>query len=82
MILCAKWGFTYVIYFSGNPFCPVKSFLKYISKLNPNKTDLWQHPKDSYSPDDDVWYVTKDSYSPDDDVWYVNHIHQMMMCGM
>ena len=48
---------TYVIYFSGNPFCPVKSFLKYISKLNPNKTDLWQHPKDLYSPDDDVWYV-------------------------
>lgn len=48
---------TYVVYFSGNPFCPVKSFLKYISKLNPKKNDLWQRPKDSYSLEDDVLYV-------------------------
>ncbi|XP_062613933.1 uncharacterized protein LOC134275687 [Saccostrea cucullata] len=41
----------------GNKNCPVFSFQKYLSKLNPNKSDLWQRPRDSFDPDADVWYV-------------------------
>lgn len=36
--------------------CPVQSFNKYISKLNPKCNDLWQQPKESYNEDDAVWY--------------------------
>ena len=40
----------------GNPACPVISFLKYISKLHPEREDLWQRPKDSFLEDDPIWY--------------------------
>lgn len=36
--------------------CPVESFLKYLSKRNPNCDALWQRPKDSYDNDDTIWY--------------------------
>lgn len=34
--------------------CPVLSFEKNVSKLNPNKDDLWQRPRVSFSLDGDV----------------------------
>ena len=42
----------------GNSRCPVASFLKYLSKLNPINPWLWQRPKRhvSASEDDVVWY--------------------------
>ena len=40
----------------GNPDCSVKSFEKYISKLNPRNNCLWQRPQDSFDPEDAVWY--------------------------
>ncbi|XP_068702571.1 uncharacterized protein [Montipora foliosa] len=44
----------------GNPRCPVSSFLKYLSKLNPMNLYLWQRPKASFKhhacEDDPVWY--------------------------
>lgn len=36
--------------------CPVRSFVKYTSKLNPSCTKLWQRPRDSFCTDDDIWY--------------------------
>ena len=42
--------------FPGSPYCPVKSFEMYISKLHPLCTSLWQRPKESFSDDDTVWY--------------------------
>ncbi|XP_072040965.1 uncharacterized protein [Amphiura filiformis] len=41
----------------GNERCPVKSFLAYVSKLNPNCPAFWQKPKDQ-APDseDEPWY--------------------------
>lgn len=45
---------------SGNPRCPVVSFLKYLSKLNPMNLYLWQRPKASFKhhacEDDPIWY--------------------------
>ena len=41
---------------AGNPDCPVKSFEKYISKLNPRNNYLWHRPQDSFDPEDAVWY--------------------------
>ena len=42
-------------------FCPVKSFLKFISKLNPRSNNLWQYPKDiSKVQDADIWYPVVD----------------------
>jgi len=45
---------------SGNPRCPVASFLKYLSKLNPMNLYLWQRPKASFKhhacEDDPIWY--------------------------
>jgi hypothetical protein len=32
------------MYKNGGPFCPVKSFEKYVSKLNPNSSDFFQRP--------------------------------------
>lgn len=44
----------------GNPRCPVASFLKYLSKLNPMNLYLWQRPKASFKhhacEDDPIWY--------------------------
>ena len=39
--------------------CPVRTFLKYISKLNPRSERLWQHPKDQYNEDDQIWYQNR-----------------------
>ncbi|KAL5006936.1 hypothetical protein ScPMuIL_015742 [Solemya velum] len=41
----------------GSPCCPVTSFEKYIAKLNPNRDDLWQRPKDEFSTEDEIWYI-------------------------
>ena len=36
--------------------CPVKSFVKYLSKRHPKCESLFQSPRDSFSDDDDIWY--------------------------
>ena len=43
---------------SGNPRCPVASFLKYLSKLNPMNLYLWQRPKASFKHHARVIYQT------------------------
>ena len=42
----------------NSPYCPVKSFELYLSKLNPSLSCLWQRPKvrESFSESDEVWY--------------------------
>ena len=40
----------------GSQFCPVLSYEKYVSKLNPNCEKLWQRPKDEFCDDDQIWY--------------------------
>ena len=40
----------------GSQFCPVRSFEKYISKLHPSCSSLWQRPRDSFDEDDEIWY--------------------------
>jgi hypothetical protein len=37
-------------------FCPVLSYEKYVSKLNPNCEKLWQRSKDEFCDDDHIWY--------------------------
>ena len=41
-----------------SPYCPVKTFELYISKLNPALLCLWQRPRatDNFSQSDEVWY--------------------------
>ena len=41
-----------------SPYCPVKTFELYISKLNPALSCLWQRPRatDNFSQSDEVWY--------------------------
>ena len=41
-----------------SPYCPVKTFELYISKLNPALSCLWQRPRatDNFSHSDEVWY--------------------------
>ena len=36
--------------------CPVKSFISYFEKLNPNTDRLWQRPRDSFLDSDEIWY--------------------------
>ena len=43
----------------GNPMCPVASFERYISKLNPKCDRLWQHPLGSYQDKDTTWYANR-----------------------
>lgn len=43
-------------YFLGDEKCPVSSFIKYFSKLNPGNDNYWQRPKLIYNETDDVWY--------------------------
>jgi hypothetical protein len=50
----------HVLYFSGDEKCPVTSFTKYLSKLNPGNKNFWQRPK------------TKEYISPATDIWYDN----------
>ncbi|VDI60387.1 Hypothetical predicted protein [Mytilus galloprovincialis] len=42
--------------FPGSPYCPVKSYETYISKLHPLCTSLWQRPKESFNDEDTIWY--------------------------
>lgn len=44
-------------YLTGNSICPVLSFQKYISKLNPDRHDFWQRPRDVFNQEDGVWYL-------------------------
>ncbi len=39
----------------GDPDCPVANFKKYVSKLNPGCSALFQHPKSKYR-EPDLWY--------------------------
>lgn len=39
--------------------CPVKSFLKYRSKLHPDQERFWCYPKDTFREDDECWYTKK-----------------------
>ena len=37
--------------------CPVKTFEKYISKLNPDLEAFWQRPRESHlGADENIWY--------------------------
>jgi len=49
-------GYLKIIIFSGDAHCPVASFEKYISKLCPERNDLWQRPKESFDKSDTAWY--------------------------
>ena len=41
----------------GSKYCPVQSFLKYLSKLHPRSDALWQHPRSADKVQDaDIWY--------------------------
>ena len=45
---------------TGDPtYCPVRSFERYVSLLNPNTDRLWQYPKASFSLDDPFWFQNK-----------------------
>ena len=48
----------HVLYFSGDEKCPVTSFTKYLSKLNPGNKNFWQRPKSKeyISSATDIWY--------------------------
>ena len=41
-----------------SPYCPVKTFKLYLSKLNPALSCLWQGPRatEHFSHSDEVWY--------------------------
>ena len=41
----------------GNALCPVASFEKYLSKLHPENTMLWQRCRESFLSEDAVWYT-------------------------
>ncbi|XP_033756092.1 uncharacterized protein LOC117338811 [Pecten maximus] len=40
----------------GNERCPVATFEKYLSKLNPEIDDFWQRPKKNVTESSAVWY--------------------------
>jgi hypothetical protein len=42
---------------TGDPMCPVLSFERYISKLNPDNTAFWQLPCSTFNEQDPVWYT-------------------------
>ena len=44
------------MYETGTDNCPVKSFLKYLSKRHSQCESLFQRPKDSFNEDDETWY--------------------------
>ena len=44
------------IYETNGEKCPVKSFIKYISVLNPNLEALWQRPRSKINICDRIWY--------------------------
>lgn len=39
-----------------SPFCPVKCFEKYLSKLSPKIDALWQRPLEAFEQTSDIWY--------------------------
>lgn len=41
----------------GSSMCPVASFTKYLSKLHPDNTALWQQPRDTYHCSHELWYT-------------------------
>jgi hypothetical protein len=41
----------------GNLMCPLASFMKYLSKLNPENNAFWQQPSDSYTDTSNLWYI-------------------------
>ena len=41
----------------GNLMCPLASFMKYLSKLNPENNAFWQQPSDSYTDTSNGWYT-------------------------
>jgi len=43
----------------NDPLCPILSFRKYISKLNPNCDAFFQRPKQKFHENDAVWYENK-----------------------
>ena len=44
----------------GSKFCPVSSYLKYLSHLNPLIPNLWQYPKENEKwLTSEVWYTNK-----------------------
>jgi hypothetical protein len=44
------------MYETGTDNCPVKSFLKYLSKCHSQCESIFQRPKDSFNEDDETWY--------------------------
>jgi hypothetical protein len=50
---------TGVILETGTESCPVRSFRKYTSLLNPKNERLWQYPVNAFSIEDAVWYTNK-----------------------
>ena len=47
----------------GSPFCPVSSYMKYVSKLHPGCEFLWQQPKSDIT-DKDIWYKRNAKVGP------------------
>lgn len=47
------------MYVNEGPFCPVKSFQKYVSKLHPGLSDFFQRPLKNVQENKDIWYYNK-----------------------
>ncbi|XP_052220936.1 uncharacterized protein LOC127837700 isoform X1 [Dreissena polymorpha] len=47
------------MYETGDAFCPVESFQKYLSKLHPQATNFLQRPIHKFAPGKQVWYDPK-----------------------
>lgn len=47
------------MYENEGPFCPVKSFEKYLSKLNPGLSDFFQRPLKNVQENMEVWYCNR-----------------------
>ena len=47
------------MYENEGPFCPVKFFEKYLSKLNPGVSDFFQRPLKNVLENMDIWYYNK-----------------------
>jgi hypothetical protein len=43
----------------GSSRCPVTSYKRYLSKLNPEYDPLWQRPLDSFCEESSVWYYNQ-----------------------
>lgn len=44
---------------TNNDNCPVKSFVKYLSKRNKTSDCFFQQPKDHFTEDMEVWYENR-----------------------